>query len=175
VAKHTWIAIVAVLIYLPMVLEARRAARHERARRARGGIEPRGDVYDVMRVAYPASFLAILVEGLARGGEPGVAAAAGAVLFGGAKALKWWAIAALGPAWTFRILVIPRAPLVTTGPYRYLAHPNYLGVMGELAGAALLAGASIAGPVATLAFGSLVLRRIAVERRALRSGRDGTC
>ena len=159
--------LVALLVFTPLVVEARRAARNERAQRARGGVEPQGDVYRAMRVAYPAAFLAIMAEGVIRGApRPGVILA-GALLFTAAKALKWWAIRALGPAWTFRVIVVPGAPLVTSGPYRYLRHPNYIAVVAELAGVALMAGARVAGPIAAAGFGLLMLRRISVEGRAL--------
>ena len=58
------------VVFVPMLVEARRAARNERAQRARGGVEPRGDVYGVMRVAYPGVFLAMLAEGAVRGAPP---------------------------------------------------------------------------------------------------------
>jgi methyltransferase len=161
----------AAIVFLPMLLEARRAARNERAQRARGGVEPPGDVYPLMRVVYPGAFAAMIVEGALRGSPPPFVLA-GALVFAAAKALKWWAIATLGPAWTFRVIVVPGAPLVTAGPYRCLRHPNYAGVIGELAGVALLAGARVSGPVAILAFGLLVLRRIARENRALHEGRQ---
>ncbi len=90
-----------------MLIEARRAARNERAQRARGGLEPPGDVYRIMRVAYPAAFLAMIVEGAIRGTPPAAVFVAGGVLFAAAKALKWWAIHALGPCWTFRVIVVP--------------------------------------------------------------------
>ena len=48
-----------------------------------------------------------------------------------------------------------------------LAHPNYVAVVGELAGVALLTGARVSGPLATLAFGLLMMKRVAIERRAL--------
>ena len=51
------------IVFVPMLVEARRADRNERVQRARGGIEPPGDVYDVMRIAYPAVFLAMIAEG----------------------------------------------------------------------------------------------------------------
>ena len=51
-----------------------------------------------------------------------------------AKALKWWAILTLGRFWTFRVIVVPGATLVAGGPYRWLRHPNYVGVIGELVG-----------------------------------------
>ena len=39
----------------------------------------------------------------------------------------------LGRRWTTRIMVLPGVPLVTAGPYRFLAHPNYPVVIGEIA------------------------------------------
>ncbi len=152
-----------------MLAEARRAAANERTQRARGGVEPPGDVYKMMQVAYPAAFLAMAAEGLARGEPSRALLLAGAVVFIAAKALKWWAIAALGSCWTFRVIVVPGAALVGAGPYRYLRHPNYVAVAGELLAVALMTGASVAGPVAIAGFGALMLKRIAVEERALRS------
>jgi methyltransferase len=163
------LALGALIIFAPMLFEAARAASNERAQRARGGLEPPGDVYAAMRVAYPAAFLAMLIESALRGPASGVVMAAGAVVFGAAKAIKWWAIASLGRNWTFRVITVPRQALVATGPYRLLRHPNYVGVMGELVGAALMAGAPIAGAIGTLGFGCLLRRRIHVEDRALRS------
>jgi methyltransferase len=56
-----------------------------------------------------------------------------------------------------------------SGPYRWMSHPNYVAVAGELAGAALAVQALVAGPLAILGFGLLMWRRIAVEERALRA------
>jgi methyltransferase len=150
-----------------MLLEARLAARNERAQRARGGVEPAGDVYALMRMAYPVSFAAMLVEGAMRGGPPAATFLAGAVVFTAAKALKWWAIVTLGRFWTFRVIVIANAPLIQRGPYRWLRHPNYVGVVGELAGAALAASAPVSGVAALAGFGLLLIKRIRVEARAL--------
>ena len=158
---------IAVIVYASMIVEAVRAARNEQAQLARGGREPEGDVYAIMRVAYPGAFLVMLVEGALRGFPPAPLIAAGAALFVAAKALKWWAIQSLGQAWTFRIIVIPGASLVAEGPYRYLRHPNYVAVIGELVSVALLTNARVAGPVATMFFGALIARRVAVENRAL--------
>lgn len=161
------IAILALLVFGSMLAEARRAARNERAQRARGGIEPPDDVYNVMRVVYPAAFLAMFAEGLVRGTPSPRLMVAGAATFVAAKALKWWAIWSLGPSWTFRVIVVPGAPLVATGPYRWLRHPNYVGVMGELTGVAALTGAPLSGALAVVAFAVLLIKRIAVEERAL--------
>lgn len=152
-------------VFVPMLIEARLAATNERAQRERGGIEPPGDVYQIMRVAYPGVFLAMIVEGAWQPGHEQLMI--GAAVFIAAKLLKWSAILTLGPAWTFRVIVRPGAPLVAAGPYRWLRHPNYVAVVGELAGVALMSGARVAGPLGTAFFIVLVLKRIRVEERAL--------
>jgi methyltransferase len=160
-------ALVMLLVFVPMLIEARRAGRNERAQRARGGVEPPGDVYPLMRVAYPAAFMAMVAESALRGRPSPSAVAAGIALFALAKSLKWWAIASLGEAWTFRVIVVPGSHLIDSGPYRYLRHPNYVAVIGELIAIALMTGARLAGPAATACFGALILKRIVVESRAL--------
>ena len=61
---------IGLLIFVPMLVEAARARRNERAQKARGGLEPPDDVYAIMRIAYPAAFLAMLAEGAAHGRSP---------------------------------------------------------------------------------------------------------
>jgi methyltransferase len=46
--------------------------------------------------------------------------------------LRVWVIATLGPRWTTRIIVLPGAPLVAVGPYRFVSHPNYWVVAAEI-------------------------------------------
>jgi methyltransferase len=157
----------AAIVFIAMLLEARHASRNERAQRARGGVEPPDDVYGVMRLVYPASFAAMLVEGAVRGAPTSAAVIAGAALFAASKTLKIWAIRSLGPSWTFRVIVVPGAALVETGPYRWLRHPNYVAVIGELASVAMMTGALVAGPTALTVFGLLLVRRIRVEDRSL--------
>jgi len=160
-------AIVAAAGFLPMAMEAVRSRRNEAALRARGAIEPAGDVYRWMQIAYPGCFIAMTAEAALRRPPVDVSLAAGAVVFVLAKALKYSAIAALGPRWTFRVLVLPGEPLVSSGPYRWFRHPNYVGVAGELIGAALMAGSPIAGVISFVTFGGMMLARIRVEERAL--------
>ena len=155
-----------------MLVEAARARRNERAQKARGGIEPPGDVYKIMRVVYPAAFLAMLAEWVLRPATSTGSTAVvviGVVVFVAAKIIKWSAILALGQRWTFRVIVVPGDTLVASGPYRYFRHPNYIGVIGELIGAALMTRALVAGPIAVLVFSTLLQKRIAVEDRVLRA------
>ncbi len=155
------------LVLLVMAVEASVSRRNETALRGRGAVEPAVDVYRTMQWAYPASFVLMAIEGAIFGPAIGVPTIAGALLMVASKALKFWAIASLGDRWTFRVLVVPE-PLVVRGPYAWIRHPNYVAVVGELVSMALLVGARVAGPVATVLFSLLIWRRIHVENRALR-------
>lgn len=154
------------IVFVTMLVEALVSRAHERELRAAGAVEPTGDVYPVMRLAYPASFILMAAEALLRGTQ-GARLAPGIAIFTLAKALKWWAIASLGHRWSFRVLALPGAALVDTGPYRFLRHPNYLAVFGELVGATLVLGAPWTGTLACIAFGALVWMRIGIEEAAL--------
>jgi methyltransferase len=87
-----------------------------------------------------------------------------------AKALKIWAISSLGSRWSYRVLVVPGEPLVTSGPYRFISHPNYLAVAGEIVSVAAIVWAPVTGALATIAFGWLMILRMKVEDRALGRG-----
>jgi methyltransferase len=108
------------------------------------------------------------IEGAITGSELGPMTFAGVSLMFAAKALKFWAIASLGIRWSYKVLVVPGLPLVSAGPYRWFRHPNYIAVVGELIAMALMTRARVTGPLGTLFFGWLLVRRIAAEERALR-------
>ena len=78
-----------------------------------------------------------------------------------------WVLASLGRYWTTRIITLPSAPLVRTGPFRYLRHPNYLLVAAEIAVLPLAFGA-VAVAVTFSALNLMLLaRRIRIEERVL--------
>jgi len=56
-----------------------------------------------------------------------------AVLYLLVQGLRFWTVATLGGLWTTRIIVVPHVPLVKSGPYRFLRHPNYVVVVLEIA------------------------------------------
>jgi methyltransferase len=155
------------IVFVPMLFEAAWSRRNERQLRAMGAAEPHDDVYWIMQVAYPGAFLGMLIEGWMGGPRVDAVVAAGFALFVGSKLLKYWAIVSLGVRWTFRVLVPPGSTRTLAGPYRLLRHPNYMALIGELAGAALIARAPVAGAIAVLGFGALIVVRIRVEERAL--------
>jgi methyltransferase len=170
----TTVVFVISLVLGLMLAEQRVSQTHERALRAAGAIEPAGDVFRWMAVVYPGAFVVMGLEGAWRAatvplllGGPAWAMSGGLLLIA-SKALKYWAIGSLGPRWTFRVLVPRGAPRVVSGPYRFIDHPNYLAVAGELAGTAMMVGAVVTGPVTVAVMAWLMWRRVQVETRALR-------
>jgi methyltransferase len=73
----------------------------------------------------------------------------------------------LGERWTTRIIVLPGAPLVSVGPYRFLKHPNYWLVCGEVAVLPLIFGAWHMALAFSLLNAALLYHRIRVENAAL--------
>jgi methyltransferase len=78
-----------------------------------------------------------------------------------------WVIATLGERWTTRIIVLSGAPLVTSGPYRWVNHPNYLIVIGEIAVLPLAFGLPMVAIIFSALNGLLLWVRIRCENQAL--------
>lgn len=141
--------------------------------RARGGREHGDDHYPWMvavhalfLVACPLEVIALDRPFLPLLGFPmlGVVAAT--------MALRYWAIAALGKRWTTRVVVVPGMPVVTSGPYRWLRHPNYLAVAVEVAALALVHTAWLTALCFSAANAGVLRRRIAAEEAALAAASD---
>jgi len=78
-----------------------------------------------------------------------------------------WVLATLGRRWTTRIIVLPNAPLVRRGPYRFVNHPNYLVVVGEIAVLPLVFGLWRIALIFTLLNAAVIAIRIREENHAL--------
>ncbi|GAB3582887.1 isoprenylcysteine carboxyl methyltransferase family protein [Leifsonia lichenia] len=92
------------------------------------------------------------------------------VLVLASQALRWWCIAALGPRWNTRVIIVRDLPLVTRGPYRWLKHPNYVAVVVEGFALPLVHTAWITAIAFTVLNAVLLLAvRIPCENRALAS------
>ena len=154
-------------VYLLMLVELQVAVSNDRTLRARGAVEPPDDPYPVMRLAYPAAFLLIGLDALRHAWLYRDVVLLGLLLFGWAKVLKFWVIRTLGSRWSFRVMVVPGLPLITAGPYRWLRHPNYIAVLGEIAAIAVALSAPTAGVIALVGFGWILRKRILVEEKAL--------
>ncbi|MEO1224351.1 MAG: isoprenylcysteine carboxylmethyltransferase family protein [Pseudomonadota bacterium] len=161
--------ILLLLVALQRVAELAYARRNERRLRQRGGVEV-GAAHYPLFILLHGSWLIVLA--LAVPWDVPVSwplIAAFLVLQAG----RVWVIASLGPYWTTRIITVPGAPLVRSGPYRWLKHPNYLVVALEIPLLPLVAGQvwlAVGFGIANLA---LLAWRIRVENGAL-AERDST-
>jgi methyltransferase len=85
-----------------------------------------------------------------------------------AQALRYWTIATLGRRWNVQVLVLPGVPVVGSGPFRFLRHPNYLAVVAEGVAVPLVHSAFITAGVFSVLNAALLAVRIRCEERALR-------
>jgi methyltransferase len=83
------------------------------------------------------------------------------------QALRVWVIATLGPRWTTRVIVLPGAPLVASGPYRFVSHPNYCVVAAEILVLPLAFGLAGYGVVFSVLNAAVLWIRIRAEEAAL--------
>ncbi len=84
--------------------------------------------------------------------------------------LRIWVLTTLGRRWTTRIIVLPGAPLVSTGPYRFVSHPNYLVVMGEIAVLPLCFGLPWYALIFSIANLAVLTIRVRAENASFVSG-----
>jgi len=84
-----------------------------------------------------------------------------------------WVIASLGRFWTTRIITVPDAPLVKRGPFRFVRHPNYMVVIGEIAVVPLMIGLWEVAVVFSILNLALLAWRIRAEEEALSPRRSG--
>ena len=144
------------------------ARRHERALIAAGAVERFRGHFAFMVAVHVLYLPALVAEVVLLGARPGSLWPAWLGLWIAAQLLRYSAIAALGHRWHVRIWVVPGAPLVRSGVYRWLRHPNYVAVAIEMLAGPLLFGAwRTAVGISALDAIALTLR-IRAEERALR-------
>lgn len=164
-----WYVVLIVAVAAERLVELFLSTRNARRAFVRGGIEAESrGFYAAMVLTHTLFLVAAPVEaGLAgrpflpRLGWPMLA------LVGAAMALRYTAIAALGERWNTRVIVVPGEPAVTSGPYRFLRHPNYVAVIVEMAALPLVHTAWITALLFSAANAALLARRIAHEEAAL--------
>lgn len=157
------------LLALQRIYELRLSGRHEALIRARGGREHAAWQVQAMKALHAGWFIAMLVEvhALHRPFLPGLSLLAMITLIVG-QSLRYAAIRSLGWRWTVNVMTLPGLPLVRKGIYRYLRHPNYLGVVLEILAVPLLHCAYVTAIIFSLANLLLLSARIRTENRALR-------
>ncbi|MGZ5938852.1 MAG: isoprenylcysteine carboxyl methyltransferase family protein [Rhizomicrobium sp.] len=151
------------LVVLQRLIEIVYAERNTRALLARGAVEV-GRAHYPLIVLLHASWLAAIVFFLP---ENATIHWLPLMLFVLLQLCRVWVIATLGPYWTTRIITLPGAPLVRAGPYRFVRHPNYLVVAGEIAMLPLAFGEVDVAIAFTILNAAMLAWRIRQEDAAL--------
>lgn len=149
------------------IRELRLSAENERRMRARGGIDAPGGLLPLFVALHVLFPLAMIAEIVIFGARVGAERFLWLALWIVAEILRSHSMRALGDRWSARLIVVPGEPRIRRGLYRYFAHPNYLGVVLELAAIPLLFGAWRTALVVGVANIVLLVARIRAEERAL--------
>jgi methyltransferase len=168
--RTRWIfLLLVILLGVQRLTELRLSARNERQILELGGHEHAPGQFTVMRWMHIAWFFAMLAEvfGLQRPFHPMLALVASLAFLAG-QALRYAAIRTLGERWTVRVMTLPGAKPVSQGIYRFIRHPNYLGVMLEIGAVPLLHSAYITAIFFSIANALMLAWRIRTEETALK-------
>jgi methyltransferase len=156
------------LLALERLYELRLSQRNAARAFARGALEVGLRHYRVMTVFHAAFLVSCVAEPwLLQREFPGVPGLVALILALLAQALRYWAISTLGEKWNTRVIVMPGTPPITTGPYRFIKHPNYVAVVVELVAVPLIFGGWITAAVFSIGNAALLAVRIRAEERAL--------
>jgi methyltransferase len=155
------------------LVELAHSRANERQLRKLGAVEHAAGQMPVMIALHAGWLVAMLLEVflLDRVAKPWLTGLSLALLVVG-QVLRLRAIRALGQRWTVKVLTLPGDRAVAVGPFRYIRHPNYLGVWLETLALPLVHGAVLTSGVFALAQAALLAARIRAEERALRAHTD---
>ena len=170
--KYIFVGIVFAVI-LQRLFELRISKNNETYILAQGGKKHDDNLLGSVKVLQTLWFIAAIAEVWYFDRPfifPLAAVALAATLAG--QVLRYLSMQALGRRWTLAIMTLPDTPLVDKGIYRYLRHPNWLGVILEIAFLPLIHGAYITAIAFSLANAWLMSRRIQTEEQALGENTD---
>jgi len=167
ISRGIFLAILTALV-AERIFELWLSKRNARLAFARSGIELGRGQYRII-VAFHTLFLAACAAGAIRNAPAFPPALSMAALAGeiAAVALRSWSVATLGQTWNTRLIVIPNIEPVTSGPYRYIRHPNYVAVALEIACVPLIRDLVTIALVFSAGNAILLAFRIRLEERAL--------
>jgi methyltransferase len=157
-----------VLVGLSRLIELGISRRHQRAMALRGIAKRRDPQFSGMVLLHAGVLAGAAVEVLAfhRPWIPVLAAAMG-IVFALATALRWWVIRSLGVHWNVAVMASAPLGVVSTGPYRWIRHPNYLGVFAELVALPLIHAAWITALAAAVGNAWALRHRLRIEEPVL--------
>jgi methyltransferase len=155
------------------IVELRISQRHQRQLVSRGAERVPEPRFRWMVVLHTAVLIGAAVEVvvLKRPFIPGLAAVAFAV-FLAANIVRWWVIRTLGDHWNVQVMDSTRLGVVTSGPFRFVRHPNYAAVFAEMLALPLIHTAWITALAGSLAHMAVLAQRLSTEEAVLFANPD---
>ena len=155
------------------LLEMRISRQHQQEMATRGAAKVDEPKFRWMVLLHTAVLVgaALEVVFLKRPFLPWLAAPMFAI-FLAANALRWWVIRSLGAHWNVQVVDSSRLGVVTSGPFRYVRHPNYAAVFSELLALPLIHTAWITAIVGAIAHIGVLAQRLSTEERVLLANPD---
>lgn len=166
----SWYALLVGIVAIERLVEVRVAGRNRAVSKTHGGVEFGAGHYPAMVALHFSLLAGCLVEPITlhRSFLPALGWPMFAVVLA-AQALRWWCITTLDYQWNTRVIVVPGAPRVTGGPYRWIPHPNYVAVIAEGVALPLVHTAWVTALVFSVLNAWLLSTRVKVENAALAS------
>lgn len=161
------------LIICQRIAELVYARHNQRIMFSRGAIEYDKKGYKFIVIMHIVFFISLITEKILLLKELNPYWYIFFIMFACGQILRYSAILTLKENWNTRIIVLKGRSIIRTGPYRYLNHPNYIGVVLEIISIPLMFSCYITASVFTI-FNIFVLkRRIAIEEKALKASCHG--
>ena len=170
-----------VIVFLALLLavallrfvELRISRRHQQEMIERGAAKVDEPKFLWMVLLHTAVLAGAAVEVVALK-RPFIPALAGPMflVFLAANALRWWVIRTLGEHWNVQVMDSTRLGVVTSGPFRYVRHPNYAAVFTEMLALPLIHTAWITATAGAIAHIGVLAQRLSTEERVLFANPD---
>lgn len=163
----SFVYLLIVLVILQRIAEVGVAKSNERWMKQRGAFEAGESHYPVMVALHSCFFVALLLEVTLKDSSWTMWSLLPLAIFLVAQVIRVWALLTLGRFWNTKIIVLPGAEPVKSGPYRWIRHPNYVVVIIEILFLPLIFQAYVTAIVFSLLNAAMLLVRIKAEEEAL--------
>lgn len=158
-----WPQIAALLLLLQRGIEELYSQRNTRALLAEGGYEIGRSYYPVVATTH-IGWIASIFFLISPGAEIYMPAA---ILYGLLQIIRYWVIGTLGRYWTHRIITLDSGPVIRSGPYRYIRHPNYAVTIAETFLLPAVFGSLALGVIMGAIWSAVLVYKIALEDEGL--------
>lgn len=166
--EWSWLHLVIPLTIAQRIAELLRSKKNERRLRSAGAVEFGRDHYPAIVTLHTLWFVVMIAELLWIPRQISPFWPALLPTWVAVEALRFWTLRTLGDRWTTRVLVLPGERPVTTGPFAWIRHPNYVAVAAEILLVPLILGCYVTAITFSIANAVMLMVRIRTEERGWR-------